>query len=160
MKSPIPLPWIVTVLAIAPLATGAQDDDTVRVTVKGESVAMVIRVPVRISNFHPSWQGTAIAPEDGPAGEIRCTLLDTAGNSIGQSPEFLLPAIPEGGSYARTLEFEASLHRDVGNPSVAGYRCTLRSMIGLLSKPLLCATAAAAEGSTCEVGGSVDSPQQ
>ena len=158
MKCPTPDRWVLVLLIMAPLAGHSQDAETVRVAIPRGPVDVVIRVPVKISNFHPTWQGEAISPANGPAGEIRCTLLDAAGNSIGHSPEYLLPAIPEGGSFAKTLEFETSVRHDAADAAVAGYRCSLRSFVGTQSKPLLCATSAAAEGSVCEVSGTLDAP--
>jgi len=107
----------------------------------------VLRVPLHITGFPPP----AEADDDAPIAEVQCFLLDAAGNTVGGTMEFLVPATAAGADYQQRLEFEAALHDgSTKGTSVAAYRCTMKKFVGF---GLLCAEPFAGEGSVCEVSG-------
>jgi len=152
-----PLALIVAaVVGSLPAMTAAQDIETIRVKLTSVSVPVVVlKVPVRITNFHPTWKGEMTAFSSSSTAEIQCTLLDAAGNSIGRSMEYMVPTLPEGGSYTKVIEFEAAKHNDdFKDTPIKGYRCSMRKSSGTET----CATPAAGEGSVCTVTGALDLP--
>ena len=162
MKTSVLQPLALIVAAAVgslPAMAAAQDVETIRVRVTNVAVPVVVlKVPVRITNFHPTWNGEMTAMSSSTTAEIQCTLLDAAGNSIGRSMEYFVPSIPEGGSYTKGIEFEAVKHNDeFKDTPIKGYRCTMTKSL-LFDRRETCATPAAGEGSVCTVTGSLDLP--
>lgn len=162
MKTSVLQPLALIVAAAVgslPAMAGAQDVETIRVKLPNATVpAVVLRVPVRITNFHPTWKGEMTVMSSSATAEIECTLLDAAGNSIGRSMEYFVPSIPEGGSYTKVIELEAVKHNDeFKDTPIKGYRCTMTKPL-LFDRRETCATPAASEGSVCTVTGSLDLP--
>jgi hypothetical protein len=150
---------VAAVIGYLPTMAAAQEVETIRVKLPGDAVpAVILKVPVRITNFHPTWNGEMTAMSSSTTAEIQCTLLDAAGNSIGRSMEYFVPSIVEGGSYTKVIEFEAVKHNDeFKDTPIKGYRCTMTKSL-LFDRRETCATPAAGEGAVCTVTGALDLP--
>jgi hypothetical protein len=162
MKTSVLQPLALIVAAAVgslPAMAAAQDVETIRVKFPNATVpAVVLKVPVRITNFYPTWKGDMTSMSSSVTAEIKCTLLDAAGSSIGRSMEYLVPSIPEGGSYTKVIELDAVKHNDeFKDTPIKGYRCTMTKSL-LFDRRETCATPAAGEGSVCTVTGSLDLP--